>query len=584
MSTLPLGRLLLLLVPIACVGVFARVYYTPDEPREASLVVAMSTQADWALPTLAGRPFAEKPPLLYWLGGAAVAAFGPAPAAARLPNLAYLLIAALSIGALAARAAGAAAGFAAGFAAATMLQLYQALIWLATDAPLVAGVALALSGSYAGLVATTRRERLCGYLAMHAGLALAFFAKGLAGWMVPGLALLTVIVLERRWRELVRAEIWAGVPMLVLAIGAWVWAVAAAPGGGAALRVLFWYNLVGRAVALDAPAGYAYAAGHANFPAKYLLELPLYLLPWTLLVLAALRRARRGLRLADATGTAWRLAVGAIVLPTLLLSLAATARGVYYAPPALGFAVILGLYVGSAGAALDRLDRLAWRASGAVIALLALLVGVLAAAAAWAPAGRTAIDVAAGIVALGAAAAAGYLALTAWFATAAALPRYALALALVLSLVAGPLYLRLNGWLSLEATAARISAAAGAAPLVLLYPDETTIAFADLYLERGRLQGSVAAGEPDALERGRRALAQGARLVWLVPDRGRWNLDGWLGYLGYRPGHAPTPAAVALPRELGALTLECLIVRPGGRAYALLAAAGAAAVTGAVCP
>ena len=81
------ARLLVLLLPIACVGLFARVLYTPDEPREASLVVAMASQADKSLPELAGRPFVEKPPLLYWLGGAAVAALGPSPAATRLPNL-----------------------------------------------------------------------------------------------------------------------------------------------------------------------------------------------------------------------------------------------------------------------------------------------------------------------------------------------------------------------------------------------------------------------------------------------------------------------------------------------------------------
>ena len=100
MTTLPFARLLVLVVPVAAVGLFARVYYTPDEPREASLVVAMAAQPDKALPELAGQPFAEKPPLLYWLGGAAVAAFGPAPAVARLPNLLYALATALAIGAV----------------------------------------------------------------------------------------------------------------------------------------------------------------------------------------------------------------------------------------------------------------------------------------------------------------------------------------------------------------------------------------------------------------------------------------------------------------------------------------------------
>ncbi|MBS0396530.1 MAG: glycosyltransferase family 39 protein, partial [Proteobacteria bacterium] len=308
MTRLPLARLLVLLVPVALVGLFARAYYTPDEPREASMVVAMASQPDKALPTLAGRPFAEKPPLLYWLGGASVAALGPSPAAARLPNLLYFALAVLAIGALAARAAGPAAGFAAGVVTASALQLYQVLIWLATDAPLVAGVALALLGAHLALAPGTAAVQRRGYGLLHAGLLVAFFAKGFAGWMVPGAAWLTVVVLERRFSEFRRPALWAGVPVLAAAIGVWSLWVATGPDGRAALKVLYWYNLVGRAVPLGGPAEYAYAAGHGNSPGKYLLELPLYLLPWTALALASLRRLPRGLARRDAEGTAWRLA------------------------------------------------------------------------------------------------------------------------------------------------------------------------------------------------------------------------------------------------------------------------------------
>jgi 4-amino-4-deoxy-L-arabinose transferase-like glycosyltransferase len=581
-TRLPAAQLLVLLVPVALVGLFARAYYTPDEPREASLVVAMAGQADKALPALAGRPFAEKPPLLYWLGGAAVAALGPAPAAARLPNLLYLLVSALAIGALVTRAAGAAAGFAAGIAAATMLQLYQVLIWLATDAPLVAGVALALLGAYLGLVAGDARARLRGYLTLHLGLAVAFFAKGFAGWMVPVLAWLSVVVLERRWREVLRAELWAGVPLLLLAIGAWVVWVAARPDGAAALKVLFWYNLIGRAVPLAAPAEFAYTTGHANSPGKYLVELPLYLLPWTALALAALRRAPRGLRRRDAEGTAWRLALGAIVPATLLLSLAATARGVYYGPPALGFAILVGLYVGSAGAALDRTERIAWRATGVLIASAAAVLGTLDALAWFAPAARSAASIALGALGLAAAGGAALLALTPRVAGAAGLPRQACAVALLLSLAVAPLYLRINDWLSLARLAARIEAAAGPAPLVVLDPDETTLALADLYLSSGGARLIVRSADRGALERARSMLGPATRILWLVPDRSRWDLAAWLAFLGYRAGSPPAPA-VAPPAALGPLTTECLLLRPGGRAFALLAPAAATPSAASVC-
>jgi 4-amino-4-deoxy-L-arabinose transferase-like glycosyltransferase len=582
-TRLPAARLLVLLVPVALVGLLARAYYTPDEPREASLVVAMAHQADKALPELAGRPFAEKPPLLYWLGGASVAALGPAPAAARLPNLGYFLLAALAIGALVTRAAGAGAGFAAGVAAATMLQLYQVLIWLATDAPLVAGVALALLGAYLGLSAADSRARRRGYLALHLGLAVAFFAKGFAGWMVPACAWLSVVVLERRWREFLRVELWAGVPLVALAIGAWVLWVAARPDGVASLKVLFWYNLVGRAVPLATPAEFAYATGHGNSPGKYLVELPLYLLPWTALAFAALRRVPRGLRRRDAEGTAWRLAIGAIVPPTLLLSLAATARGVYYAPPALGFAILVGLYVGSAGAALDRVDRIAWRATGVLLAGAAAAVGALDALVCFAPAAITPGSIALGGLGVAAAAAAAFLALTPRAGGAAALPRQATAAAVVLSLAVAPLYLALNDWLSLERLAARIAAAAGPAPLVVLDPDETTLALVDLYLPAGAGRTVVRRGDDGALARALLALGPTGRVLWLVPDRARWDTRAWLAFLGYRAA-APPPAPAAVPPPgLATLHTECLLLRPGGRAFALLAPAGGLPAAGTAC-
>ena len=58
-----------------CLGLFARGYWTPDEPREAALAASVSTHA-LALPVLGGVTFAEKPPLTYWLAGASMAAFG----------------------------------------------------------------------------------------------------------------------------------------------------------------------------------------------------------------------------------------------------------------------------------------------------------------------------------------------------------------------------------------------------------------------------------------------------------------------------------------------------------------------------
>jgi 4-amino-4-deoxy-L-arabinose transferase-like glycosyltransferase len=581
---LPVARLLALAVPIVCVGLFARVLYTPDEPREAGLVVAMTTQADKALPEFAGRPFAEKPPLLYWLGAASVGAFGASPAGERLPNLLYALVTVLAIGALAARAAGASAGFAAGVVAASALQSYQVQIWLATDAPLLAGVALALYGAFLGLTAADARARLGGYLLLHAGLAVAFFAKGFAGWLVPVTAFLVVVVAERRPRELARVELWAGVPLLALLIGAWVVWLDSSPGGRDSLRVLFWYNLVGRALPISAPAEFTYASGHQNSAGKYLLELPFYLLPWTALALAALRRAPRGWRAPGALGTAWHLALGAIVPATVVLSLAATARGIYYAPVLLGFALMIGLYTGDAATALDRFERACWRLTGVLIALLALGLAALALLLCLAPAWRDGASVVLALVALAGAALAAWFALTPPVAAAGALPRQALAMALTLTLVCGPMFARLNGWLSLETLSSRVLAAAGSHPLIVLDADETTLAMVQLYFPKSPPVQLVATGsgaDPTPLAAALLASGGQARVVVALKDGARWDLGTWLAYLGYRAPAAAVPAP--LPPALSGLRLECRLVRPGGRILALLVQADAPPAPAAPC-
>ena len=140
-----------------CVGMFGRGYWTPDEPREADIAWRMSWQADKAVPLLAGEPFCEKPPLTYWLAAVPIGLLGAQAWSARLPNLLYALITALGVGLLASRSAGRFAGLAAAATVSTFLLSYQVAIWLATDAPLLASVSVALLGAYIGFYAPASR-------------------------------------------------------------------------------------------------------------------------------------------------------------------------------------------------------------------------------------------------------------------------------------------------------------------------------------------------------------------------------------------------------------------------------------------
>jgi 4-amino-4-deoxy-L-arabinose transferase-like glycosyltransferase len=467
------------------IGILGRGYWTPDEPREADIAWRMSWQSHKAVPLLAGEAFCEKPPLTYWVAAAAIRQFGTDAWAARLPNLLYALITALSVGLLARRSVDLVAGLAAGAAIGTFLLSYQVAIWLASDAPLLATVAVALLGTYGGFYAQGRHERLRGYTVMHAALALGFLSKSAAAWMVPALALITLVVWERRWRELWRWELYLGLSIQALLILTWVGFVYAGPDGADHLKVFFWNNLVGRFTHIDAPQALQYAAAHRNSPGKYLLELPVYLFPWTLLVLAAARRAWRQRHSPFDELRPVRFALASSVPALAVLSVAATARNIYLAPALPGVALLLGWWVRETGRSADRWDLRAVRGTAALL-LIAVLVWALALTMvgidSWERMGtRLGFVVMSGA---GLLAAAG-LALHAGTAARGSPLRAQFALLLAYcALLIGPasqLYGQVDAWQNLPSIGRAIAADAPGRPLILFSPDETTRALIDLY-------------------------------------------------------------------------------------------------------
>ncbi|HVC02617.1 MAG TPA: glycosyltransferase family 39 protein [Steroidobacteraceae bacterium] len=563
------------------VGMFGRAYWTPDEPREADLSWRMSWQAEKSVPLLAGEAFCEKPPLAYWAAGAAMHAFGKSAWAARLPNLLYALITAWAVLLLARRSAGPVAALAAAAAIATFLLAYQVAIWLATDAPLLAAGSVALLGEYQGFYAERRQERWRGYTLMHAALAAGFLAKSGAAWMVPALVLATLVVWERRWRELLRWELYAGLLLQALVISIWVWSVYSGSDGAAHLKVFFWDNLVGRFTRVAAPAGLQYTSGHQNSPGKYLLELPLYLWPWTLLGAAAVRRAWTQRRAAAADRRAVRFAA-ACMLPTLaLLSIAATARDIYLAPALPGAALLIGWWAANAAAAPDPWDLRAVRATAAMLLLACVAAGAAAALIgydAWQTLPSRALYVT--ICAGGIAAAAG-LALGGWRLAGRANLAGALAALLAaycaLSVFpASQIYRQVDRWHDLASIGRTLRADLGGAPLVLIGADETTRAWVDMYttVTATRIPAPVGAR---GVQRLRASIGADSQRRFLVELGGRdWSprilaLARALG-VHLPVGHGAPPAWVAAAR----LGVERIYALPFGRRYALLEAERAA--------
>ena len=569
--------LLIAVLAVWCVGLFARGYWRPDEPREAALVDSMVDNPDRALPELGGRVFAEKPPLTYWLAARSVTAFGSSPAAARAPQLLYALVSFLAIVALGRATGGKAVAPLVGLVFATFELIYQTQIWLACDALLVAGVSIALLGMYRGLTAVQSQPRLRGYLLMHVGLTIAFFSKNFAAWLVPITAFVSFVLWERRPRELLRWELWAGSLIPIAGITGWVLHVAADPDGARELRALFWNNLMGRFASISSEARYTYSGGHRNSPGKYFIEMVAYLAPWTVVGFAAMHRAWSTMRRDAPQRSAWRFAI-CMSLPSLvILSAAASARGIYAAPTLIGIALLIGLWATDQDVVASRGTAriIAW--SGAMVAALSAVLLAATLALMIAVDHRASIAAIVSIAATGIGVLAGLkFALSPDFISpVAALHRLGLAYALVLSIGLLQIFVTVNRWEDLASVAASIETAVQRQPLVLWHPDETTVAWTDLYFSQ-KPQRIWYLDEAGTRDDGATLAAYldtrpGTHVLALAPQD-RWGLSTWIKYLrngSFAPTSADSPAFARFMRQTR-LRVDKRLEQPGGRAYLLL--------------
>jgi 4-amino-4-deoxy-L-arabinose transferase-like glycosyltransferase len=568
---------LLALAPLWIIGILCRSAWTPDEPREADISWRMSLQNDRTLPQLADTPFLEKPPLSYWMSAAAIEVYGDSPAAARVPNLLYAAITALAIGALAFAMDGAIAAIVAAVVACTAITAFRVAIWLAPDACLLAGCAIALLGAYLGYRAPAGRSKLFGYTLMHAGAAIGFMAKSAPGWLVPAVALLAIIAWERRWSELRRWELYVGLVAQALLIGPWIYAVSRTDHGRDALLSLFWHNIVGRFTRISGPAALDYTTGHKSWPGKYLIELPVYLLPWTLLAAAAVGRAWVRLRSGIDRGTPWRFAICAIVPFLVLLSLAATARDIYAAPVLLGFGLLVGLWlselvVGGRRPALSRFDRFAIRGTQVLVALIAVGFAAVLVVLAVAAAGLSGIN-----YAINAAVIIAITVITLLFASNMqrsgdpfrALAWTYTAYAATLTLGGLAIFPTIDRWQDLPSLARNIHDDSRGRPLALLNPDETTIAMLDHRLRTQFVALNTDTDNPADLVSGWfRTQGQQARVLVKLPGRTPGDVKRVLDRI--HPTRAPDDGVAGTLTSSGVATVVRRYELPEGRRYALL--------------
>jgi 4-amino-4-deoxy-L-arabinose transferase-like glycosyltransferase len=186
----------------------------PDEPRYAWIARDMAETGDWVTPRLYGKPWFEKPPLLYWGSALFFKLFGSsAPeVAARLPSAISALLATLALAWLARRTYGEEC-------ARWLLLLLPTSVGMigfshaaATDMPFAGMLTIAMVCAAVALGLAVKTENTpilprtpwLALLLFGFFLGLAVLAKGPAAIILSGGAIFFWAVFTKRWRDAFR--------------------------------------------------------------------------------------------------------------------------------------------------------------------------------------------------------------------------------------------------------------------------------------------------------------------------------------------------------------------------------------------
>ena len=253
---------------------------TPDEARHGEIAREMFLEGNWLAPRIYGEPYYDKPALFYWLTGSSLWAFGPRAWAARLPSVAGALFSVVMTAWWVRSAWGP------GAARWTTVLMGTTLFFVAVGRYVVVDMLLtaALTGALAwlGLVLNDPPERRRPVWPMYACTAAGVLAKGPVALVVVAAVAVVAAAFERRPSLLLRLHPFRGA--LLIAVLAGPWYAAAYATDPAYIETFLWQHNFARYAVPGALA-------HQQPWYFYLLALPIALLPWSILLPAALAAA-----------------------------------------------------------------------------------------------------------------------------------------------------------------------------------------------------------------------------------------------------------------------------------------------------
>lgn len=356
------GMTLLALVP----SLFTRDPWNPDEPRATEVAREMVVLGNYLVPHLNGLPYPDKPPMFYWLA-AIFWKSGADLSSGRLVSLLATMGMALTVYALGRRLHSPALGLLA--AAITLSAMLTAMIcrYGVLDPLLTLLTTLSIYCAVRAFEGGRTPGRW--WLAAYAAAGLAFLTKGPVGVAVP--LLVGVAYGAVRRRDVRKGGWWhlAGAALLVGMVAGWL--VPACLSGGTAYTNDILFQQTAQRI--------GEGATHANRFYFYLVQFPIFCIPWSLLFVMALvwavRTARTQREPAALLGATWFIAV------FVFFSLFSGKRERYLLPlmPAVGLLCaryVLGVIRGEHAPL--RWHHGLWKATFVLIGLSPVGMGVLA--------------------------------------------------------------------------------------------------------------------------------------------------------------------------------------------------------------
>ena len=299
-----------------------------DEAYVFGMVYSMPRLGDWVVPTLAGEPFLEKPPLYYWVAAGfswALSGWMGEPDSARMASGFFMLVTSLALAKAARHWWGDSDGCHAPLLLIACLGTLTQTHMMMPDVALLAGFALSAWGF--SLISSGTAY---GGFWLGTGAGIAFLSKGMLG---PGVIAVTALLLPAcfsQWRS--RAYLRALVIALV-ASAPWllVWPVALHARSPLLFMQWFWENNLGRFF------GFSAAVSGTEQPALFWpTMLPWFTFPALPLAMYGLWK-KRGMALTH-PALQYGLAASASMLLVLLASSAA--RVVYALPLLLSLSIL----------------------------------------------------------------------------------------------------------------------------------------------------------------------------------------------------------------------------------------------------